>query len=97
LAELGLSLDAHSTHSVQPELLAEADLVLCMTRAHAAELAARLAPGVGPPIELFDPRGRDVEDPFGHSLPTYRAVAASLAELARERAARILNAGAPHR
>ncbi|MGQ0551877.1 MAG: Sua5/YciO/YrdC/YwlC family protein [Planctomycetota bacterium] len=97
LAELGLSLDAHRTSSVAPELLGEADLVLCMTRAHAAELAARLGPGAGPPIELFDPRGRDVEDPFGQSLTTYRAVAASLAELARERAARILNAGAPHR
>jgi protein-tyrosine phosphatase len=99
LAELGLDLSDHSTHALRPELLASADLVLCMTAGQAEVLAARLEldvpPAERPPVEVFDPDGQDVPDPFGGDRARYAAVARQLERLARRRAELLLQPWRP--
>src|SRR5262249_12973503 len=50
--ELGADLGAHRSRPINPQLLAAADDVIAMTRAHADALAARYA-GVGPTVRLL--------------------------------------------
>ncbi|MBM3985086.1 MAG: hypothetical protein FJ296_05260, partial [Planctomycetes bacterium] len=99
LAALGLDLSDHSTRPLRPELLSQADLVLCMTAAQAELVAARLeldvAPAERPPLELFDPDGLDVPDPFGGDRPRYAAVARQLERLSRRRAEQLLQPWRP--
>lgn len=98
LAALGLDLEDHATRGLRPEHLRASDLVLCMTAGHAAavrELLARLPEAERPELATFDPRGRDVSDPFGGDLARYAAVARQLDALARERAAWLLQPRSP--
>jgi protein-tyrosine phosphatase len=99
LAALGLDLSDHATRPLRPELLSRADLVLCMTAAQAELVAARLeldvAPAERPPLELFDPDGQDVPDPFGGDRARYAAVARQLERLARRRAEHLLQPWRP--
>ena len=85
LAQRGLDLSGHVTRPVDDALLDRVDLALVMTRRH-AELLARRAGGRPLRIELFDPAGHDVEDPFGGTAAEYRSVTAALERMARERA-----------
>jgi protein-tyrosine-phosphatase len=66
------------------------DLVLCMTALHRAQLASVIDHPPPPTLASFDPRGADVEDPFGGSLGRYRAVARLLERMAAEWAERLL-------
>lgn len=91
LAERGLDLSDHSTSRVDPALLERVDLVLGMTQRHVEQLRG-VAAGRALRIELFDPAGRDVEDPFGGSVAEYRSVTAALERMARERAHLLLEA-----
>ena len=105
MQQRGLDITGHSTHPLAAADLLGADLVLCMTRAHVAavhELLGLLpgeAPGAtgpaGPRVELFDPQGNDVGDPFGGSLADYNACAADLARMAGMRAAAWLSTHPP--
>src|SRR5207248_3873054 len=70
-AELGAALEAHRSRPVSPQLLAAADDVIAMTRAHAEALAARF-PGVGPPPRLLGGDEGDLDDPIGAGLDVYR-------------------------
>jgi protein-tyrosine phosphatase len=71
--ELGADLGSHRSRPVNPQLLAAADDVIAMTRAHADALAARYA-GVGPAVRLLaDPD--DLDDPIGGDLTVYRECA----------------------
>jgi len=95
LAERGLDLSGHASAPVVPEALLAADLVLGLTHGHVhalRELLAAHSEGAGraPPVELFDPGGQAVEDPFGAPLGVYRKVAAMLERMAAARAAAIV-------
>jgi protein-tyrosine phosphatase len=92
LDDHGLDLSGHATRSMDESLLRSADLVLGMTRAHVNAAAVMLG-ATGPPVELFDPSGHEVQDPFGGSLGEYRRVAASLADMAAARADILLELG----
>lgn len=77
----GLDIAGHRSQGVHPALLAGCDLVLCMTSSHVAavlELTAELAPEARPVVELFDPRGDEVSDPFGAPDVVYAACADEL-------------------
>ncbi|MHC5211749.1 MAG: Sua5/YciO/YrdC/YwlC family protein [Planctomycetota bacterium] len=89
LGELGLDLSEHSSRALTPELVQSVDLVLCMGAGHARAVAMLGLPEP-PPVELFDPAGSEVEDPFGGPLEQYRHVAARLRRMADERAAAML-------
>ena len=85
LAERGLDLSGHVTRPVDEPLLGQVDLAFGLTRRHVEQL--RLRAGDRPlQVELFDPEGRDVEDPFGGTPAEYRSVTAALERIARERA-----------
>jgi protein-tyrosine phosphatase len=75
-AELGADLADHQSRPVNPQLLAAADEVIAMTRAHAHALAANF-PGVGPSPRLLC-GDADLDDPIGAGLGVYRACAATI-------------------
>ena len=60
---------AHRARPVTEELLAEADIVVGITAAHAMELMMRY-PGMASKITTFE---SDVPDPYGGSAEVYRA------------------------
>lgn len=72
-AELGADLRDHRSRPVNPQLLAAADDVIAMTRAHAHALAARY-PGVGPEPRLLC-GDADLDDPIGAGPDVYRECA----------------------
>ncbi len=78
--ERGLDLTNHRSRLVSPELLAAADLVLCMSQHHVTHAQAM---GTHPAISLLgafaDPDSpAEVSDPFGKDLETYRNTLAQL-------------------
>ena len=98
LGERGLDLSGHSSRPLDDGLLRRADLVLGLTRGHLRVLQGEverleLPAGEAPELELFDPGGRPVEDPFGGPLALYRDVAAMLERQAAARAAEITGHG----
>lgn len=79
----GLDLGSHRSRPMDTELLTRCDLILSMTRSQRADLLA-LRQGSHPRVELFDPSGHEVPDPFGGSAPVYEDCAAHLAAAARQ-------------
>ena len=91
LAARGLDLSGHRTRPVDRALLERTDLALGMTIRHVELLRDRTA-GRPLPVELFDPAGHDVEDPFGGTAAEYRSVTVALERMAQERARQLLEA-----
>ncbi len=90
--ENGLDLSAHRAQMLTRELVASADLILTMSRHHAARVADL---GGGGRVHLLGefagrsgPRA-EVIDPFGGELDNYREAYAELAELTAGVAARL--------
>ena len=75
LADRGIDLSEHGSRPAIDREVAEADHVYCLTRSHQAALLGMLPPGAADSVELLDPEGRDVPDPFGGSLEVYRKTA----------------------
>jgi protein-tyrosine phosphatase len=71
--EHGADLRDHQSRPLNPRLLAAADEVVAMTRAHAQAIAARY-PGFGPEPQLLCGE-EDLEDPIGAGLEVYRSCA----------------------
>jgi protein-tyrosine phosphatase len=71
---LGADLSSHVSRPLTPDLAAQADHVLAMTRGHLALLAARY-PDTGCRPQLLSPRGEDVPDPIGGEQPVYEECA----------------------
>jgi tRNA threonylcarbamoyl adenosine modification protein (Sua5/YciO/YrdC/YwlC family) len=70
-AEIGLDLREHRTRQLDRELLTAADHVYCLGPSHLVA-AQSLAPEHADRIELLDPDGGAIPDPFGGDLETYR-------------------------
>ncbi len=86
MARRNLELGSHRSQPLAHELLETCDLVLCMTESHlAAVLEASSALG-GPAVELFDPDGEEVLDPYGGSREVYAQCAQQLESMAQRRA-----------
>ncbi len=85
MAEDGIDISQHSSRPALPDVIGKQDRVYCMTRSHREALLALLPPGRGERIELLDPRGSDVPDPYGGSKADYRSAADRIAAAVRAR------------
>ena len=75
MADRGIDLTRHASHPVIDREVQAFDRVYCLTRSHQDALLSVLPPGAASRVELIDPDGRDVPDPFGGPLELYRATA----------------------
>lgn len=83
MAEQGIDIGPHRSREVTAGMLAQADLILVMTRGHAESLAAEF-PEAAERILLFSALGggaHDIADPVGLPAADYRRTATELAGL----------------
>lgn len=83
MAAQGIDIGAHQAQLVNREMLAEANLVLCMERGHVEALRAEFPEEAGKIYllsEMVD-RQYSITDPYGSPLPEYEQMAADLAGL----------------
>jgi len=76
-AELGGDLRAHESQPLTESLVQQADVILTMTAAHRAAVLAQF-PEAGGRVAMLSPDRRDVIDPIGGSLDTYRSCATQI-------------------
>lgn len=69
--EVGADISYHRGRDVYAGLLTRADRIYVMTRGHQRRITTAF-PGVAEKVELLDPEGTDIADPYGMDLPDYR-------------------------
>ena len=69
-ADLGIDLASHRATPLTPSVIAGADRVMAMETEHLAEVLA-LVPGAT--VELLDPNGDPIPDPYGGDHAEYTA------------------------
>jgi protein-tyrosine-phosphatase/tRNA A37 threonylcarbamoyladenosine synthetase subunit TsaC/SUA5/YrdC len=74
MAEAGADLGGHESQPLTESLVRQADVILTMTASHRAAVLAQF-PEAGGRVSVLAPDRRDVIDPIGGSLDTYRACA----------------------
>jgi protein-tyrosine-phosphatase len=97
LNERGLDLSAHRARRIDAEMLADANLVLCMTRAHCEALQVEF-PQFSErikPLSIMAGPAYDIDDPYGGPRSGYEAMVAELDDLIERGAQRILVAAQP--
>jgi protein-tyrosine-phosphatase len=70
-AEIGADVSGHRARSVTADLLGSADRTYVMTRAHGDALSGLDAEH---DVDLLDPTGAEIPDPYGYDLNSYRSV-----------------------
>lgn len=70
-AEVGVDLGAHRARSVDRDMLQTADRIYVMARSQADALARLGNAGIDR-VELLDPAGEEIPDPYGGDLAAYR-------------------------
>jgi len=75
--DFGLDLRDHRSRRLTPELIRGSDFILGMSPGF-ADLIGELAPEATGRVEVLNPSGGGVPDPFGGVLEVYRAVAETL-------------------
>jgi len=87
--EYGLDLRAHRSRPFALGMVREAQRVFGLTRAHCDFLLPyfRKRPG---DLDLLDPKGREIQDPYGLSLKAYRKVGAQILKAVELRAAELV-------
>jgi L-threonylcarbamoyladenylate synthase len=86
VAEIGCSLEAHEVTAVTPALLGRADWVYAMGRSQ-VERILDLLPEERDRVELVDPHGEEIADPYGGEFKAYARTRDALVRAVRERAA----------
>jgi protein-tyrosine phosphatase len=76
---LGADLRGHASQPLTESLVRQADVILTMTASHRAALLAQF-PEAGDRVWMLSPERRDVSDPIGGSLDTYRSCARQIRE-----------------
>lgn len=76
VSELGSDLSNHRSRPLSVELIHQADMVLAMSRDHAAAVMS-LVPSASEKVALLDPSG-DIDDPIGSDLSVYRSLAGKM-------------------
>jgi protein-tyrosine-phosphatase len=71
LAEIGLDAGHHVARSLTPGMVAAADRIYVMTGRQRRELGLR-HPEAAAKVELLDPSGAEVADPYARSTAAYR-------------------------
>ncbi|MEI6504329.1 MAG: Sua5/YciO/YrdC/YwlC family protein [Planctomycetota bacterium] len=74
MSEMGGDLGGHESQPLTESLVSQADIILTMTTAHRAAILAQF-PGAGGRVAMLSPDRRDVLDPVGGPLETYRKCA----------------------
>ncbi|MBK9049456.1 MAG: low molecular weight protein arginine phosphatase [Chloroflexi bacterium] len=83
MGQRGLDIRSHRSRTITEEMLAEADLVLCMEAGHAEALRAEF-PSQAPKVYMMtEMRGRkyNINDPYGGPLDTYQQMVKELDEV----------------
>ncbi len=70
-AEHGMDLSRHRSTTFDADDAGRASQVLCLASGHQRAVAG-IAPGLGDRLQLLDPAGRDIRDPYGGSVAEYR-------------------------
>lgn len=80
---MGLNLDYHRSRQLSSYLLADADLVLCMSNSHKETILSALPEMTDKVFTLGEYAGmpQDIADPFGGDSEEYTACAEQLADL----------------
>ncbi len=73
MGKQGLDLSRHRSRALLPEMIHEADVILCMTRSHQRAVLA-MAPHAQDKTMLLDPAG-EIDDPYGLDEAAYAACA----------------------
>jgi protein-tyrosine-phosphatase len=81
-AEIGVDLRGQRARSLDPAAATGADVVYVMTRGH-RDRVLQMAPEAR--VELLDPGGADIEDPYGLSDEVYRSVRRRIVAALEER------------
>jgi len=83
MGEEGCDLLSHRSQKVTETLLAEATLILAMTRGHRAALCSTYPHAVEKIFTLneYAEQGFDIDDPFGGDYTVYRNCASQIKEL----------------
>ena len=71
LAELKIDLTGHLSRPALPADVLALDEVYCLTRSHLEMLRSSLPPGDDRTLELLDPAGEDIPDPYGAARWAY--------------------------
>jgi protein-tyrosine phosphatase len=79
MADAGADLSSHESQPLTESLVRQADVILTMTASHRTALLSQF-PEAGGRVNLLAPDRRDVIDPIGGSLETYRTCAAQIRE-----------------
>jgi protein-tyrosine-phosphatase len=72
--EMGMDLTGHESQPLTEALVSQADVILTMTAAHRAAILSQF-PEAGGRVSILSPDRRDVLDPVGGTLETYRKCA----------------------
>lgn len=75
MRDRGIDISDHASSPAIDHEVAAHDEVYCLTRSHRDALVAMLPPDQASSVQLLDPDGRDVPDPFGGPLSVYRQTA----------------------
>ena len=89
MAEFGLDIGEHRSVSLTPERVAAADVIYGLTSRHQGAAQA-LAPERKDSIQILDPGGRNIDDPIGGDLGTYRRCARQIRTALRRRVPELL-------
>ncbi len=89
LKSAGLDLSAHRSRELTRDLIAEADLILGMSRSHVAAVLAADPTAVAKTTTL-DPGGGDIPDPIGSPLEVYTRTAERIRSLVQRRLEELL-------
>ena len=93
MAERGIDISSHRSHSLTQKDVEDADLVVVMTRGHKEVLSLEFPQARSKIYLLSELAGEnyDVEDPYGtESLELYQECADQIAELLREGCGRLI-------
>jgi protein-tyrosine-phosphatase len=74
MQEMGADLHGHESQPLTESLVSQADVILTMTASHRAAILAQF-PEAGGRLAMLSPDRRDVSDPVGGTLDTYRSCA----------------------
>jgi tRNA threonylcarbamoyl adenosine modification protein (Sua5/YciO/YrdC/YwlC family) len=88
--DYGADLSGHQSRSLTPDLAAQADYLVAMTRGHLLALAGGF-PDIGVRPRLLSPAGEDVSDPIGCEQNVYRDCAGQIWGCLDHLAADIMN------
>ena len=82
--EHGVDLSHHRSRIFSPRLLSSARRVYCLARPHLDFLTPYYADRPDD-LQLLDPKGREIQDPYGRSLKIYRKIALEIVRAVEKR------------